>query len=662
MTITGSAQSGLRRSVRQLLVVALLPLFFMAVANGDYSDQRSEFLKAEIALKNKNTEEYSRLKRELKGYPLLPYLEFQELKRRLPVLTDRQAERFLLGHLDTPLADRFRRYWLSELGKRRQWKSYLHFYQPTENSKRRCLYLQSLLKTGRTDEALAQVEPLWLSARSQPKACDPVFTSWKSAGRLTPPLIWQRIALAMDARQTSLARYLARSLPEAEQIWFKRWMKVHRQPQKITDQDLFSDHHPYREEIILHGLKRLARKNPDAAISVWKLLQQRYDFSPEQHYQAGRSQSLALIREDHPETLERLTTFDPRDDDSYLHEARIRTALSQRAWKQALSWIEALPPTLAGSERWQYWHARALEAQGNGDQARTLYESLSLSRSYYGFLAADRIEGGYNLQHIPLDIAQDHIEALASRSGMQRVEELLALGRLTDARREWRYAIKDLSNPQLQAAAKLAQSWDWHPQAIFTLARTEYWDDLELRFPVAHRQQVEKAAGRQRLDNAWVYAVIRQESAFASDAVSPAGARGLMQLMPSTARNTARRIKRPAPKTGELLLPGTNITLGTSYLSTVLGQLDNNPVLATSAYNAGPHRVRKWLPKQISPADIWIETIPFKETRRYTQRVLTYAVIYDQRLGNKATRLEERMPPILPRNRTTAEVIILPSS
>lgn len=640
----------------------LLPLFFMATASGDYSKQRSDFLKAEIAFKNKQTGEYSRLKKELKDYPLLPYLEFKELKRRLPVLTDQQAERFLLDHPDTPLADRFRRYWLNELGKRRQWQSYLHFYQPTKNSKRRCLYLQSLLETGRTDEALAQVEPLWLVARSQPKACDPVFASWKAAGRLTSSLIWQRIALTMDARQTSRARYLARMLPATEQIWFKRWMKVHQQPRKITDQDLFSDPHPYREEIILHGLKRLARKSPDAATSAWKLLQERYDFSPEQHYQAERSQALALHRKDHPETLERFATLDPRDDDSYLHEIRIRTALSQRAWKQALSWIEVLPSTLAGSERWQYWHARTLETQGNGDQARILYESLSLNRSYYGFLAADRIEGEYNLQHIPLDIAQDHIEALASRSGMQRVEELLALGRLTNARREWRYAIKDLNNPQLQAAAKLAQGWDWHPQAIFTLARTEYWDDLELRFPVAHRQQVEKAAGRQRLNNAWVYAVIRQESAFASDAVSPAGARGLMQLMPRTARSTARRMKLPAPNKGELLLPETSITLGTSYLSRVLGQLDNNPVLATSAYNAGPHRVRKWLPKQISPADIWVETIPFKETRRYTQRVLTYAVIYDQRLGNKATRLEERMPPILPKNRQTAEAAGIPPS
>ena len=185
----------------------------------------------------------------------------------------------------------------------------------------------------------------------------------------------------------------------------------------------------------------------------------------------------------------------------------------------------------------------------------------------------------------------------------------------------------------------MAQIWEWPSQAIITLAKIRDWNDLELRFPLAYREQVDQHAKILGLDSAWIYAILRQESAFISDARSGAGAMGLMQLMPRTARQVASRSKHAPLKTTDLFHPKVNIELGSSYLNEVYRRLQENPVLATAAYNAGPSRVLRWLPEESQPTDIWIETVPFRETREYLKRVLAYTLIYAHRLGKKTEGL-----------------------
>ena len=232
---------------------------------------------------------------------------------------------------------------------------------------------------------------------------------------------------------------------------------------------------------------------------------------------------------------------------------------------------------------------------------------------------------------------------------IRRAQELFALERWTEARREWHSATRDMNPTQLRAAAKLAKQRGWHDRAIFTLARTGYWDDLELRFPLEHAELVKANADLHGIDIAWVFAVMRQESAFMSNARSHAGAMGLMQLMPATARQVAKNVlKTPPPRRQELFQPDTNIALGSAYLKQMKGELGDSAVLATAAYNAGPHRVTRWLPQETLPADIWIELVPFKETRGYLRRVLAYTVIYEKRMGIPPTRLHKRLHPVPP--------------
>ncbi len=609
--------------------------------------QRSEFVAAEQALQRGKTQEYRRLKAQLRDYPLYPYLEYEALRKHLSWTKRGEVDRFLVEYDDTPLAGRLRGAWLNLLAKQHRWSEFLDYYRPTTQTKRNCQRLQALIETGRRTEAFAEVPPIWLHGKSQPEACDPVFNAWRQAGRLTPDLTWGRIALAMDRNQIRLARYLKRYLPSAEQPWVERWLRAHRDPQSVLRDPALAQAHPKRGAILLHALRRQVRKDPAKAVEMWAQLERKHAFDPAQSRAAERSLALGLARAEHPQALRWLEASEPAADDERLQEKRILTALRSGDWQRAIGWIDALPPEQRGAERWRYWKARSLAELGRQPEAEALYRALAEERSYYGFLAADRIGAPYNLYHAEVPASAAELAEMRRQPGIQRAHELYRLGRMTDARREWHFLTRTLDRRDLQLAAKLADRWGWHDRAIFTLAKTDYWDDLELRFPLTHRRQIEAQAGDAAVESAWVFAVVRQESAFMPDARSHAGALGLMQLMPATAKDQARRMQpRPAWQRRHLVEPDNNIRLGAAYLSRVYQDLYRHPVLATAAYNAGPNRVKGWLPESELPADLWIEMIPFSETRTYVRRVMTYTVIYEHRLHSEPTRISERLRPI----------------
>ena len=222
-------------------------------------------------------------------------------------------------------------------------------------------------------------------------------------------------------------------------------------------------------------------------------------------------------------------------------------------------------------------------------------------------------------------------------------QELYNLGRLLEANREWYNAKQALSTDQQQLAARLAHNWGWHLQAIIIAAQTEDWDNITHRFPQPYASLFRSQAQKQGLDLSFPIAIARQESAFLSSARSHAGARGLMQLMPATAKQTAKRHQVSYKTISELNNPMTNVTLGSAYLSDMMKKFDQNPAYAAAAYNAGPHRVTRWLKERGHlPLDVWIETIPFSETRKYVQNVLAYRVIYDRLDGRQAQLMTER--------------------
>lgn len=612
-------------------------------------DQRTTFLEAEQALQRGAMNEFERLRGRLHDYPLYPYLEYQALLKRIDQASNREVKSFLDSNQATPLAQQLRARWLDHLAKQRRWSDYLVFYSSSTDISRRCHHLRALLETGKADEALPKVSALWLHGKSRPSACDPVFDAWEKAGYRTADMNWSRIEKAMEAGEWRLAEYLGRSLSNTGQVWLKRWVRLHRKPEFAREADRFSSAHPYRESMLAHAVRRLARWDGAQALRLWRDIKPLYPFNRAQVKQTEQYILRNLVRTPGDEAYAFIHAVEVDAEDLPAHEARIRAALLREDWPQVMRWIAALPQDERAQERWRYWLARAIEGSGNPDGAKALYAEVAKERSYYGFMAADRTGDEYHLEHTETPGSEQCLQRIAQMDAVRRARELFALERWIDARREWQTATKDMTAGQLKAAAKLAQQHGWHDRAIFTLAQTGYWDDLELRFPLEHAALVEENAKLHGIDIAWVFAVMRQESAFMINAHSHAGAMGLMQLMPATARNVARHmLKRKPPRRHELLEPDINIALGSAYLKQMKGKLGDSAILATAAYNAGPHRVAQWLPDRTLPADIWIELVPFKETRGYLLRVLAYTVIYEKRMGRKPTRLNERLHPVPP--------------
>ncbi|HEY5790148.1 MAG TPA: transglycosylase SLT domain-containing protein [Gammaproteobacteria bacterium] len=631
-----------------LLLAALLPWPALADDQHGLQAQRAAFLDARQALRSGDRPRYRALLAQLGDYPLLPYLRYWELEAELPRLRPEQLDAGLAELAATPLAERLRAAWLERLAAESRWAEYVAYYRDGDGTEASCRYHDALRRLGRSAAAWAGAQQLWLAGRSQPRACDPLFAAWREAGRLTPALAWQRVELAMRRRQLGLARYLERFLPAAERPLVGLWIAMHRDPASRLDDARLAADGPRQRQIALHGMQRLARRDHDAAVARWPAVSARHAFTPAERAGIERWIALEYAFDADPRALSRFEQLAPEWRDETVHEWAVRAALRQGDWPTALAWLERMPEAQRALADWQYWRARALEQTGRAAAARPLYEQLSEGRGYYEFLAADRLGRGYRFDHVPAPSDPTLAAALGANPAFVRARELFFAGLRLDARREW-YAALDGQGDALQVvAARLASHWGWHDRAIFALGAAGYWDDLEIRFPLAFREELTRQAQRQRLDPAWVFAVARQESAFAADARSPAGALGLMQIMPATGRKLARDLKTRLPNSSGLLDPDRNVRFGTFYLRQLLDQLDDHPVLANAAYNAGPHRVRAWLPGGDAPleADIWVENVPFHETRDYLQRVLAYTAIYQQRLGLPVTPLSQRMRPV----------------
>ncbi|MCB1919457.1 MAG: transglycosylase SLT domain-containing protein [Candidatus Competibacteraceae bacterium] len=587
----------------------------------------------------------------LRDYPLYPYLIYKDLSRRLNAFPAAEVRDFLQIWADTPLADRLRNAWLRQLAGAQRWADYLRDAVPNRDPTFECWRRQALLNTDQIDAALQDFAAVWLTGHSLPNACDPVIAVWQTQGQLSPELRWQRFALAMKEGETGLARYLRADMPTNDQALADTWLAVANDPTLILDADRFNVDDPRVPPILADGLHRWRRRDALGAIAALDILKARNPALAPHLADAERLLALWIASDYHPTALARLTALPETVVDADVREWRIRVCLKQGDWPAALHWLDQLPPEERDSPRWQYWRGRALEALNRIEPAQQAYRNASGHRDYYGFLAADRLGVPYTITNTPLAVSPTELNALLAASpGLQRARELYILGREWEADAEWRQATRAFDPAVLKQAARLAHRWEWRHQAIITIARAEDWDDLEVRFPLAYRDGIVANATADALDPAWVYAVIRQESAFRADARSPVGALGLMQLMPATGRQVAQDLQDPANKI-DLRQPETNIRYGVRYLRRMLERLQGNPALATAAYNAGPNKVIEWLPVHDSvPADVWAETIPYRETRAYVQRVMEYAIVYRRLLGlqEDSTTLSARMKPVLP--------------
>ena len=426
------------------------------------------------------------------------------------------------------------------------------------------------------------------------------------------------------------------------------WYQAHRRPEKSLKSLALSSDNIQNRKIIVHAIDRLARKDSLSANLIWTELKLKFAFSDDQKNQLRQRIALSAAYQHLPEAKELLSALplEQKNDQAYLWLARIH--LRGQDWQGLINTIEQMPVELQQENEWQYWLARSYESLGYDVHSKGRFLSLADMSSYYGFLAADKLHLPYRIEQENVTAAAefDETEFLSENHYLLRARELYFLDRPVDARREWFQALRRLSTLQIKQAAVLASSWDWHDSAIKTVAITSHRSDYSLRFPMPFKQQVFNHADAKQLDPSVIYGVMRRESLFDPLAKSRVGALGLMQLMPSTARRVAKSLGLKRPRQSDILEIENNINFGTQYFKSVLNRFENNVSLAAAAYNAGPLNVKNWLPPEDDmPADLWVETVPFKETRNYVQAVLAYATVFDKSLG-RDTLISSRMHDI----------------
>lgn len=548
-----------------------------------------------------------------------------------------QIDRFVSQYADTPLARQLTTNWLYSLGKRGKWQLLVDAYTESGRTKENaCLYAYGLYRVGNTEDAMSLAEDLWLVPYSQPDECDPIFKAWRDQGYMTADIAWQRYELAIVQNEITLANYLERFLASADKKQATQLKRFHVRPRRLASETLPELNTTRGLKTFNNGLHRLIRRDVVLALKVLKENRTSLEKQPDQLEKFYTDIAVRLVRNNHEASLLESLPIDLTANQRLI-ETQLLKRLRNQEWSNALMMLSHID-SYAEKPRWQYWRARILENIGTIDGAKesqSLLNQLADKRDFYGFLAADRIGQKYNFEDTPEQITHEQVHALEETPGIRRALELFTLEETTRARREWNFTTRNFSDVELRIAARVAEKWGWHEQAIRAMIKAKAWDDLTPRFPLAYRDSFVAGSRREDIPVTWSLAIARQESAFMSDARSSAGALGLMQLMPSTAQQVAKETNVRLRSNNDLTNPMVNIELGTAYLGRMFRRFSHNRIIASAAYNAGPTRVARWLDSSL-PADIWIETIPFSETRNYVQNVLMFSTIYSRKLGQQS--------------------------
>jgi soluble lytic murein transglycosylase len=589
----------------------------------------------------------------LRSYVLWPDLRAAYLRTRLDQADTREVEDFLKAYGTLKPARELRYRFVLQLAQDDKLPEYLEiyqqFYQGLEVAKLDCIALHAELLAGREKRIVTRAMDLWLVGNSQAEECEPVFDSLRERNILGSKQYADRFELAIAERQFSLARYLSRSLDESYFQQASDWLDAQNKPLEFLAAHRGADDSKLRLDQLTFAIGKLARADPIQAQQQWQEISTKHAFSERQRNEVNRHIALWAARDHLAEAWQMLTALPDSAVNTEVSRWLVRTGLRNQEWAEVIRRIAAMPADERQKEEWQYWKAVALQGDGKADRAQELLADLAKKRSYYGFLAADVIGSDYAFADSPLTNDDALVAKLAAMPELIRARELFLVGLDGRGRSEWDAAVRSLDRDEKSQAAILAHRWGWHSRAIATVANAGEFDDLSIRYPLPWRKDFENSAKNAGISHSWAYGIARSESLFMRDVRSSAGAIGVMQLMPATGRQTAREIQYPYAGRTTLTDSASNIRLGTVYLGKMYDRFAENRVLATAAYNAGPHRVKSWLPESgYLDARIWIENIPFRETRQYVRRVLTDEAIFHWRLTGQSRRISSELPRIDP--------------
>jgi soluble lytic murein transglycosylase len=652
MSMTYAIFRWLGTLVATLVAGILLALPMPAIAQSD-----SDFLAAKSAFDRGDWRRLDALAPALSAHVLARYVEYWQLKSRLDDATPDAVQAFLARFPDSPVADRLRIDWLKVLGKHGDWNRFAIDYPRAtgEDTELACYAVQYRYQRDGV-AALAAARPLWFTGQSTPDACEPLFATLIARGDLSLADRRARFRLAAAAGNARLAQALLGDAPANERIASQDLLAVDRDPQRSLAKGQFAWKTPTGREIALYALERAARKDAAEARDAW--VKWRGHFADSDRNYGNLRIAYHAARQLHP--MANAWFRDVRDVVLTPDEQawRIRAALRAAAWTDVSHAIDALPVAAQDEPAWRYWRARALAAQHRDADARAIYTSLAVSPTYYGLLAAEALGPMSALPAVasnPLVVDEPALAAFGKRPDVIRAVKLAQLDLRIESIREWNQAVRAMSDDALLLAAEYARRAGLYDRAINTAERTALRHDYSLRYLTPFRTEFGNAAREQGIDEELLYGIARQESRFAADIVSSAGAVGLMQLMPGTARWVAKQLTVADYSPSRIANVDLNTQFGAFYFKYWQDKLGRLPALAAAAYNAGPSRAQSWRPATGSlEGAIWVETIPFNETRDYVKRVLANTMLYAHALDRPYVGLTQRLGIVTARDSAVA--------
>lgn len=596
------------------------------------------------------------------GHILEPWAAYWEIKSRLKEASPQEITGFMQRYAGTYQEDRLRNDWLLWLGQQRDWKRFADHhpdYRMSDDKEVRCyaLVLDAIQGKGPADAAQEALNNWYALLRTSDDGCTQAVRQFYAARKLTALDMWRKARLAVDANRIAIARDAVEIVsPESLELL----QDVNNAPTKFLLSKATANSKVRQELVLLAIIKMATSDVPNAAAVLenkWSV-----QLSPEERNWAwatlGKWAGIRLMPEA-ASYFEKVTKDADLNDD--LLEWKARTALRAGQWKQVRKAIETMSEANRKESTWVYWLARALQStkpsEAESMQAKQLLASIASNRGFYELLAQEELGIPIVVPAAPAPLLPEEKAVARANPSFQRSLYAINIGLRTEGVREWNYATNlhtpgGLADRQLLAAADLAcerQVWD---RCINTSERTKAVVDMRQRFPMPFRDTVVERSKIIGLDPAYVYGLIRQESRFIMDARSTVGASGLMQVMPATARWTAKKIGLNDFTADQITDRDTNITIGTAYLKLALDDFAGSMPMAAAAYNAGPGRPRSWRNGPVLDAAIWAENVPFTETRDYVKKVLANTTNYAAILTGQPQSLKNRLGTIGPSNPT----------
>jgi len=593
-------------------------------------------------------------------YLLAPYADYWLMLLRLDKADSDEVQSFLGKYGNFPFAERLRGEWLKKLGKQQDWQL---FFEQYTNYKREDIAVQCYALLGKSiaegagADIAAQTRKLWMTTADLPSSCSPLFDSMQKAGALTSDDLWERFRMALQNGKLPLAKSIAGRIADFDETDLKLLDIANQTPKALLD-DKAKVVKTIRKKTVttkisasfktragieanLFALDRLARSNvPDAAAVLGQM---QYKFAADDRAFAWGRLAYHAARTHHPDALEYYALAKNTGLDKEQLAWKARAALRIQDWDALDAAISAMQSEQQQEGGWRYWKARALNERGFTVEANKILGPLSRERHYYGWLAAEDMESSIGNVEQEYKVTDAEVTAVASQPAIKRSLELQKLGMRWEAKAEWVWATRNYDDKQLLAASAYAMRQEWYDIAITTADNTKQLHDFNLRYPTPYRDLFRAAAENEGVDEAWVYGLARQESRFMHYAKSGVGAAGLMQIMPATAKWAAKRMGLDGYNNDLIHDLTTNVGIGTYYIRYTFEMMNGQAVMATAAYNAGPSRAKRWMGSEPMEAAIYIETIPFAETRSYVQKVMANAQMYAPRLGRSVSSLKSRL-------------------